>query len=169
MEKGACFKIGYIAKAHGLKGEVTIIVTEPVDLNSVDSAFVELKNTLVPYFIKDLSDRGDKAFVKFEEINSIEQANAIKGCSLYLPKDSRPKLKRGEFYDDEVIGFTVIDENLGELGSVTGVSSSGPNRLLSLSFKGKEVLIPLNSPFILSTNKSKKVIKVALPDGFLDI
>jgi 16S rRNA processing protein RimM len=169
MEKRECYKIGYVAKAHGLKGEVTIIVTEPVDLDPIESVFIEQKNTLVPYFIKDLSDRGDKAFVKFEEINSIEQANSLKGCSLYLLKEARPKLKRGEFYDDEVIGFKVEDETLGELGNVTEVSSSGPNRLLTVEVKTKEVLIPLNSPFIISTNKTKKVIKVALPDGFLDI
>lgn len=169
MEKRDCYKIGYVAKAHGLKGEVTIIVTEPVDLDPIESVFIEQKNTLVPYFIKDISDRGDKAFVKFEEINSLEQANGIKGCSLFLLKVARPKLKRGEFYDDEVVGFLVEDETLGELGSVTEVSNSGPNRLLSVAVKNKEVLIPLNSPFIKSTNKTKKIIKVALPDGFLDI
>jgi ribosomal 30S subunit maturation factor RimM len=38
-----------------------------------------------------------------------------------------------------------------------------------VAVKNKEVLIPLNSPFIVSTNKTKKLIKVALPDGFLDI
>jgi 16S rRNA processing protein RimM len=169
MEKRECYKIGYVAKAHGLKGEVTIIVTEPVDLDPIESVFIEQKNTLVPYFIKDISDRGDKAFVKFEEINSLEQANGIKGCSLFLLKVARPKLKRGEFYDDEVVGFLVEDETLGELGSVTEVSNSGPNRLLSVAVKNKAVLIPLNSPFIKSTNKTKKIIKVALPDGFLDI
>ncbi|NOS56928.1 MAG: 16S rRNA processing protein RimM [Cyclobacteriaceae bacterium] len=169
MEKRDCYKIGYVAKAHGLKGEVTIIVTEPVDLDPIESVFIEQKNTLVPYFIRDISDRGDKAFVKFEEINSLEQANGIKGCSLFLLKVARPKLKRGEFYDDDVVGFLVEDETLGELGSVTEVSNSGPNRLLSVAVKNKEVLIPLNSPFIKSTNKTKKIIKVVLPDGFLDI
>ncbi len=169
MEKESCFKIGYVAKAHGLKGEVTIIVTEPMDLDSVESVFVELKNTLVPYFIKELSDRGDKAFVKFEEINSIEQANAIKGSSIYLPKETRPKLKRGEFYDDEVVGFAVEDEALGSLGEVTEISASGPNKLLVLLYKSKELLIPINGPFIKSVNKTKKLIKVELPEGFLDI
>jgi 16S rRNA processing protein RimM len=35
--------------------------------------------------------------------------------------------------------------------------------------EGKEVLIPVNSPFITSINKSKKKISVNLPEGFLDI
>jgi 16S rRNA processing protein RimM len=169
MEKDSCFKIGYVAKAHGLKGEVTVIVTEPVDLESVESVFIELKNTLVPYFIKELSDRGDKAFVKFEEINTIEQANGIKGGSIYLAKETRPKLKRGEFYDDEVVGFDVEDANLGSLGEVVEVSANGPNKLLVLNYNSKELLIPVNGPFIKSVNKTKKLIKVELPEGFLDI
>jgi 16S rRNA processing protein RimM len=169
MEKDSCFKIGYVAKAHGLKGEVTVIVTEPVDLESVESVFIELKNTLVPYFIKELSDRGDKAFVKFEEINTIEQANTIKGGSIYLAKETRPKLKRGEFYDDEVVGFDVEDADLGSLGEVVEVSANGPNKLLVLNYNSKELLIPVNSPFIKSVNKTKKLIKVELPEGFLDI
>ncbi|MCX8492581.1 MAG: ribosome maturation factor RimM [Cyclobacteriaceae bacterium] len=169
MEKQDCYKIGYVAKAHGLKGEVTIIVTEPVDLDPIESVFIEQKNTLVPYFIKDLSDRGDKAFVKFEEINSIEQANGLKGCSLYLLKEARPKLKRGEFYDDEIVGFAVEDELTGILGNITEVSTNGPNKLLVVNYLGKEALIPTNGPFIKSVNKTKKLVKVELPEGFLDI
>jgi 16S rRNA processing protein RimM len=169
MEKEKCFKIGYVAKAHGLKGEVTIIVTEPVELDSVESVFIEIKNTLVPYFIKQLSDRGDKAFIKFDEINTLEQANSLKGGSIYLPKETRPKLKRGEFYDDEIIGFVVEDETIGILGSITEVSANGPNRLLVINYLGKEALIPTNGPFIKSVNKTKKLIKVELPEGFLEI
>jgi 16S rRNA processing protein RimM len=169
MEKEKCFKIGYVAKAHGLKGEVTIIVTEPVELGSVESVFIEIKNTLVPYFVKQLSDRGDKAFIKFEEINTLEQANALKGGSIYLPKGTRPKLKRGEFYDDEILGFVVEDETIGILGNITEVSANGPNRLLVINYLGKEALIPINSPFIKSVNKTKKLIKVELPEGFLEI
>jgi len=169
MEKGQCFKIGYVAKTHGLKGEVTLIVTEPIDFELVESVFIELRDSLVPHFISSFSDRGDKVFIKFDDIDTPEKAASLKGGSLYLPKEARPKLKRGEFYDDEVVGFLVVDESLGELGEVTEVSSSGPNRLLSVDVKGKELLIPINSPFVISTNKTKKTIKVALPDGFLDI
>ncbi len=169
MEKAACFKIGYIAKTHGLKGEVTIIFTDAADLESVKSVFIELKDNLVPYFIEHVSSRLDKAFIKFEDVNSLEAASVLKGCSIYLDKSLRPKLKRGEFYDDEVIDFTVEDEDLGLLGTVKEVVQSGPNRLLTLDYLGKEVLIPVNGPFILSLNKSKKKIMVQLPNGFLDL
>jgi 16S rRNA processing protein RimM len=169
MDKNLCYKIGYVARTHGLKGEVTAILSDSIDLEEIKSLFIEVRNDLVPHFIESFSDRGDKTFFKFEDIDTTENANELKGCSLYLPKTIRPKLKRGEFYDDEVLGFQVEDKTLGLLGTITEVSPTGPNRLLTLNYNTKEVLIPVNGPFITSTNKTKKLIKVDLPEGFLNI
>ena len=169
MNKQDCYSIGYISKTHGLKGEVTAIITEPIELDSIESVFLEIKGTLVPHFIKSFSDRTDKAFIKFEDVNTIEQAMGLKGSTLYLSKSVRPPLKRGEFYNDEIVGFVIEDENLGHLGFLKQVIQSGPSRLLEIDCNGKEILIPVNGPFIKSINKSKKTIRVSLPEGFLDI
>ncbi len=169
MNKQECYPVGYISKTHGLKGEVTAIFTEPIELDDVESFFIEIKDGLVPYFIESCSDRGDKAFIKFEDISSPEQAANLKGSMLYLNKSVRPPLKRGQFYNDEVVGFTVEDENEGILGTLKQVIESGPTRLLEIDYLGKEVLIPVNGPFVKSVNKSKKLIKVSLPEGFLSI
>lgn len=169
MDIDSCYKIGYVAKTHGLKGEVTIVVSESIPIPKTTSILVEVNGTLVPYFIQSVSDRGDKAFVKLEDVDSPEQAKALKGCSLYLPKKVRPQLDRGGFYDDEVIGFEVEDEKLGLLGQIREVVQIGPNRLLAIDRPAKEILIPIQGPFIQSVNKSKKKVKVDLPAGFLDI
>ena len=141
----------------------------PADLSSFDSIFLEQNNRLVPYFIETVSGQGKKTFLKLEDIDSVDAAKAISKQSVYIPKSKRPKLERGEFYDDEVSEFEVIDTALGLLGKIDGVVAAGPNRLLSVEFQGKEVLIPINGPFIKSINKTKKRIEVELPEGFLDI
>ncbi len=169
MDIDSCYKIGYIAKTHGLKGEVTIVVIESIPRQKTVSVLIEVKGILVPYFIESISDRGDKAFVKFEGVDNPEQAKALKGCSLFLPKKVRPPLGRGEFYDDEVIGFEVEDDKLGLLGEVREVVQIGPNRLLAIDRHDKELLIPVQGPFIQNVNKSKKKVRVDLPEGFLDI
>ena len=169
MDINSCFKIGYIAKTHGLKGGVTAVFSEAGEFESLESVFIEVKHNLVPYFVESFSDRGEKGFIKFEDINTFEQAEALKGCSIYLPKTVRPKLKRGDFYNDEVIGFEVEDLRQGFLGAVKEIVESGANRLLSVDRSGKEVLIPINGPFITSVNKSKKKIQTDLPEGFLDL
>ncbi len=169
METTFCFKIGYIAKTHGLKGGVTANFSEAGEFDSLESVFIEINHSLVPHFIESYSDRGEKGFIKFEDVNTFEQAEALKGCSIYLPKTVRPKLKRGDFYNDEVVGFEVEDLHIGILGDVKEIMESGANRLLSIDRSGKEVLIPVNGPFIKSVNKSKKKIQVELPEGFLDL
>jgi 16S rRNA processing protein RimM len=170
MEISECYKIGYVAKTHGLKGEVTIVLgQECPDLKSIKTIFVERTGQLIPYFIDTISLKGDKAFLKLEDVNSAEGAQALKGSSLFLPLKERPKLARGEFYNDEVIGFEVVDDTKGTLGHVEAVFEQGPNRHLILNQNTKEIMIPVNGPFITGINKTKKRISVNLPEGFLDI
>ena len=168
MDVRDTYKIGYVMKTHGLKGEVTIATTpECPELDGVENIFIEHRQQLVPYFVESVSFKGDKAFVKLEDVDTLEQASDLKGLSIYLPKTERPKLARGEFYSDEVIGFEVSDEE-GVLGKVRDVVEAGPNRFLSLD-NDRETLIPINGPFIKSVNRTSKKIKVELPEGFLDI
>jgi 16S rRNA processing protein RimM len=171
MEIDSCFKIGWILKPHGLKGEVTVMLDEdaPEDFSSIESVFIEQNKRLVPYFIKAISTQGKKAFVKFEDIDSVETAAKISKQSLYIQKSIRPKSGRGEFYNDEVIDFEVHDEEKGLLGKIREVMQAGPNRLLVVDYDEKEVLIPVNGPFIASVNKTKKRVLVNLPEGFLEL
>lgn len=171
MEIKSAQKIGFILKPHGLKGEVTVSLDAgiPEDIESLKSVFLEKDNGLVPYFIEAISVRGQKAFVKFEDVNSLEMAGEISRQGIFIPKPERAKSKPGEFYPDEVIGFEVYDESDELIGTIKEVMDEGPNPMLIINHKTKEVLIPLNSPFIQNVDKRKKKFTVNLPDGFLDI
>ena len=113
--------------------------------------------------------KGSKAYLKLEEVNNREEAEKISKSPTFLPKSSRPRSRRGEFYDDEITGYEVADTILGSLGKITGVVQAGPNKLLAVGYGEKELLIPVNSPFIDAINKSKRQLTVTLPEGFLDI
>lgn len=171
MEIDACFKIGFVLRTHGLKGEVTLSLDDdvPDNLESLQSVFLEKDKRLIPFFIHTIAVQGKKALVKFDDITSIDEASRLVKHAVYLEKSKRPKSVRGEFYNDEIVGFEVTDEAVGLLGPVAEVMQAGPNRLLAVDYQGKEVLIPVNSPFILSINKRNKAVTVRLPEGFLDI
>jgi 16S rRNA processing protein RimM len=171
MNKEDYYPVGFIMKPHGLKGEVTVSLNpdSPADWNSLEVIFIEKSNTLVPYFIEHVSARTDKAFVKLEDVSTPEQAALLKNHSLFLPKNERPKLNAGDFYDDEIMGYDIVDETMGRLGSVKEIERAGMNRFLILDHHGKEVMIPAQPPLVKSINRSKKKITVNLPEGFLDI
>lgn len=163
--------MGFIMRPHGLKGEVVLALDPqaPEDLASVKTLFVEVREQLLPFFVESVSVKGSKAYLKLEEINNRDEAEKICKSPTFLPKSSRPRSRRGEFYDDEIIGYEVTDTTLGSLGKITGVVQAGPNKLLAIDYGGREVLIPVNSPFIDAINKSKKQLTVTLPEGFVDI
>ncbi|MDQ2656135.1 MAG: ribosome maturation factor RimM [Bacteroidota bacterium] len=158
-------------KPHGLKGQVTIALDPeaPEDLKSTETLYLDIKGKLLPYFIESISLKGNKAFLKLEGVDTPEEAQLITRSAIYRPRSSRPKSRRDEFYEDEIVGFEVTDTHLGPLGRITEVVHAGANRLLCVKEGSREILIPLNGPFVGSINKTKKRISVTLPEGFLDI
>lgn len=170
MNIKSCFQIAYVMKTHGLKGELTIaLLPDCPPFELLKSIFLQTGTQLVPYLIESASIKGIRAYVKLEGVNDAEAAAQLKGCPIFLPKNQRPDLPKGEFYSDEVVGYEVVDAKLGLLGTVKEVMETGANRHLVIIKQGNEVLVPLNGPFILGVNKSKALIRVDLPEGLVDL
>lgn len=164
------YSIGKITRPHGLKGEVTVVIhSDAPELSTTEVVFIKTTDHFVPYFIESVSMKGKKAYVKFEGVGDLKDAEAIAQLNLHLPKAVRPKPKGSDFYDDEIIGFAVQDESFGTLGSIREVIYSGSQRLLSIQFREKELLIPVNGPFIKKIDNQNKTMTVLLPDGYLDL
>ena len=170
MKVSDAFEVGYIARTHGLKGGVIININQQFELPLVRgiALFVQQGSILIPYFIKEASVKGDKAYVTFDDVVSVEQAKPLTKHPVYLPREARPKLRGAEFYDDEVEGFTVL---LGTqvLGQVAEVVWSGTQRMLEVKGTVKDLLIPINTTFIVTVNRVTRTIHVELPEGFLDL
>jgi 16S rRNA processing protein RimM len=166
-----CYPIGRVLRPHGLKGEVTLTLEHgaPDRLDTLEVLYLDQQGSLIPYFIGSASIKGRKAYVKFHDVDTFEQAKEISNRSMYLPKSKRPPLQKGQFYKDEVIGFKVLDVDLGALGSISDVIQSGEQSLIVVSGGTKEILIPVNGPFIKGIERKREVIHVELPEGFLDI
>lgn len=170
MELSSCFRIGQVIGPHGIKGAMTLYLNEEApDLTDVETLFAEKNGRLIPLFLQQVSLKGNRAYVQFDGITSIEKAEVYKKCDLYLPKSLRPELAEGEFYPDELVGYEVIDDRAGVLGSVKTISQMGLNRLIVVERPENELLIPVNGPFITTIDPEKKRVLVSLPDGYLDI
>ena len=103
------------------------------------------------------------------DIETIEDLEGLKGCTLHLPDSQLPKLEGKEFYFHEVIGFNVRDIHEGELGKVVKYYDQSHQVLLSVDHHGKEILVPVSDDIILGLDRVKKIIDVSLPAGLVDI
>ncbi|MTI19767.1 16S rRNA processing protein RimM [Fulvivirga sp. RKSG066] len=171
MNIDACYQLGYIIKKHGLKGELNIFldVDFPAEYTQLESVFVEINEKLVPFFIDHISLNGNKAIVKFDEVDTAEAADELRGQKLYLPLSSLPDLEEGQFYYHEVIGYLMKDANSGDVGKVASILAGPQQDLFVVDAEGKEVLVPVSDGIIKGIDHSKKIVEVELPEGLLDI
>ncbi len=171
MRKEDCFELGFITKLHGVKGNVVLHldVDYPDEYEELESVFLELRGNLVPFFIDDIRIQGNKAIVQFEDINSTDEAEAIKGCAAFLPLEFLPQLEDGQFYFHQVIDFDVV-ENEKVLGKVAFFNQGSAQTLMIFTHtSGKEVLVPVTDSIFLGADLEKKQLFVNLPGGLLDI
>jgi len=173
MRIDECYQLGYISKTHGLHGEVSVFldVDYPEAYKEMESVFLQLKGsgTLVPFFIETIRPQKDGAILRFEDIDTIEQAEELAGAQLYLPLDQLPVLEEDQYYFHEIVGFSIQDENEGTLGIIKDVYEAGAQDLIAMDYREQEVLIPLNDEIVLKVDKEQQIVYTRLPDGLLDI
>ncbi len=172
MDKKDCFFVGKIVKKYSFKGELLIKLDtdEPEMYEGMESVFVELRNNLVPFFIESSQlHKSELLRVKFEDVESEEDADSLLKCALYLPLEFLPKLEDDKFYFHEIIGFTVEDVNFGKVGLVKSINDSTAQALFEIDRDGIEILIPMNDAFIKNVDKEKKVITVETPEGLIEL
>lgn len=168
-----CYQLGYVVKTHGLHGELSIMldVDFPDAYQNLESVFVATSgsDTLVPFFVEHTAVRQNKALIKFEEIDTIEEAETLLKARLYLPLERLPSLEDDQFYYHEIIGYTVEDQQQGTLGTVRDVYESTGQDMIVMQYREKEVLIPINDDIVPRVDKKQSIVYVALPEGLLDI
>lgn len=172
MNKADCFELGYVAKLHGFKGEVSLFldVTNPSDYASLDAVFIEINQQLTPFFVESLKLK-NKGFaaVKFEGVDTENDAKVLLRKRCYLPASILPDLDDKHFYDHEIEGFTVIDHEKGNVGILSQVVDLSVNPLLQIDNKGTEILIPFVEGLIVKVDRKKKELHVAAPPGLIDM
>jgi 16S rRNA processing protein RimM len=172
MQKENCFYLGKIVKKYSFKGEVLVKLDtdQPEIYNNLDTVFIELKNNLIPFFIeRSQLHKSQLLRIKFEDVTTEENANALIKSELYLPLELLPKLKGDKFYFHEVIGFTVKDVNFGNVGIIKGINDITSQALFEIDRDGVEILIPLNDDFIKKVDRENKTIIVETPEGLIDL
>jgi len=171
VTKDDCFQLGKITKTHGVQGELVFFldVDVPDAYEELDSVLIDVKGELVPYFVESISVNRNRAIVALEEVNTIEEAQKLINCDLYLPLDNLEELGGESFYFHEIVGFRVRDEALGELGTVTTVYSMSTQDLIAMQYRGQEILIPSHSEIVKTVDRTNRILNVNLPEGLVDV
>lgn len=155
--------VGKIVNTCGLKGELKVINSsdfykERYKKGNVLSVMNADKNINKEFTVSSVRKNDKFIYVKFKEINSIEEAEIYKESFIMVDGESLEKIDDDTFYHYELLNMDVYF-NDKVIGKVIEISDNGPQDLLRISDGDKSFLVPFLDEFIGEIDvKSQKII-----------
>ena len=166
-------KVGKIVNSHSLKGEVKVISStdfEEERFKKGSKLLITRGNQLIREVVVE-SYRNHKNFllVKFEEIDSVEEAEKLKNLQIKIDSTEVGELEENEFYFHEIIGCQVFDENDKNLGEIIDILTPGANDVWVIKGEnGKEILIPYIEDVVKQIDITNKKVNIEVMEGLID-
>jgi 16S rRNA processing protein RimM len=134
--------VGKVAKAHGLRGEVTLmaISDNPGRFAAGSTVYTEAGREL---HIRSCRGDGARLLVTFEGVEDRTSAESLHGAMLVVPRSMLPALPAGEYWPHDLEGCAVVTESGRGLGTIIDVIPNQANDLwVAADEAGTETLIP---------------------------
>lgn len=167
-------QLGKITSAHGIKGAVKVYsYAESIDSFHLHDALILIDTSGCQTTHHVLWVRPHKNGVRLalKEIDNRNQAEALVGCAVCVPKASLPALDPDTFYWDDLIGMAVYATDGEHLGQVTQIIRTGANDVYVVKtpadYPVDELLLPAVASVILDVNVAENRMQVDIPDGLI--
>jgi 16S rRNA processing protein RimM len=112
-----------------------------------------------------------RVVLKFVGIDSIDDAETLRGLEVCIPRAERAPLEDGAVYISDLIGCLLVDSRTqGEVGKIAGVDrEASATPMLVIETPPGEVLVPFAKAFAPRIDLAAKRIEMQLPEGLLDL
>ena len=93
------FQVGAVASVHGIKGEVKVFPTtdEPEKFKKLKTVWMKTAKEEREITLQTVKFFKNMAIVKFEGIDSPEEAHKYRGATLWIPRAEAVPLKKDEY------------------------------------------------------------------------
>ena len=164
MDEPVYLTIGIIGKTHGLKGEALLIVLTDFPERIRKGKYVFLGEEHLPYIIESVRNHSKGLLIKFENVDTIEVLEPLRGMNVFVKTKSLPPLPEGEYYHYQLLGMTVLNEDDKIIGVLTEILATGANDVyVVIQEDGKEELIPALKTCLIRVDVEQKQMVVKVP------
>lgn len=152
--------VGRIGKAHGVNGEVSVLVLSDVPDRFSVGAELWLEDGR-PLTVAEARPHRDRLLVRFHGIDDRTHAEALQTSLLVVPESASPELPGGSWWDHQIEGCELETETGRVLGTVREVIHTAANDVWSaVDGGGNETLIPVLKDVLVSVDVAGKRIVV---------
>jgi len=156
--------VAVLLKPRGNRGEVTAhsLTSHPERLGRLKT--VHLFGSGQAYEIEKVWAHDGTPVFKFQGVDSISDAELLRGAEVRVPASERVEPEAGEFFHSDLIGCEVRDAATNRLiGKVTGWEEYGGPALLEVD--NGRILVPFVKAICVDIRPADRVVRVTLPDG----
>jgi len=164
--------VGRIARAHGNRGQV--IVNPDTDFPEERFApgaelFVKRGADMRSLRVATARMHQGRPVVGFEGVETIDDAEALAGTELRVPREQLKALPPGMFYRHDLVGCRVETTDGRAIGTVKDVEADAGGSRLVVDGASGEILIPLAVDICTTIDPAAKRIVIAPPGGLLEL
>ena len=159
--------IGAIAGSFGVAGEVRLksFCTEPEAIAGYGPLYTEDGSR--SFTIRLTRPVAGGLGARLSGVATKEQADALKGTSLFVDRARLPALPDDEFYHADLIGMAAHDPGGVRIGTVQAIHNHGAGDLLELAGPGlkQSLVVPFTREVVPSVDLAARRVIVDLPEG----
>jgi 16S rRNA processing protein RimM len=159
--------IGKILAPWGIKGKLKVEVVTDFPQRFAPSSKIYIKRQ--PMTIDGTEWHKRKAIIKLNSVDSVEQAQRLKGQPVEIHHSQLQPLPEGQYYHFQLIGLEVWTTQGELLGNITDILAAASNDNYIVSTAKGNILIPAIEDVIKSVDLDKGRLVIEAIDGLLSL
>lgn len=153
MSRPEYVELGYVARAHGLKGDVRLkLYNEATEIFEISNHVYLIgpgEQPIRRIGVVSCRPGGSERLTRFKGTDDRNAADALVGAKVLVSRAQLPPLEPDEYYHFELIGLKAIDASGDPVGVLEDVYSGPSNDVYVIRLTGgQELLVPAIGAFV---------------------
>lgn len=164
--------IGKISRHHNRNGEIKCLILSdyPERFLDLDRVFLESGEDIKRLHLESVRFHKDYAIIKFEEVDSLVEAQKLKDYYVKLPSHEALELPEGHFFMHDLIGIEVYTEEDDEyIGILEDIITTGSHDIYVVHHGKEEYLIPAIHEIVKEIDVENRKMIIDPTEGLLEL
>lgn len=157
--------VGAIVGAQGVRGQVRVKSFTAAAADVAAYGPVESEDKSRRFVLKVMGEVKGLVIARLEGVNDRNEAEAMRGTRLYVPRDRLPKTEEDEFFYSDLAGLRVEATDGTVIGNVKGLADFGAGEVLDIGrAEGGSFMVPFTKAAVPVIDLAGGRLVVVPPD-----
>jgi 16S rRNA processing protein RimM len=162
--------IGQVIRAHGVRGEISVIVLTdfPERFATMEWVYLGDQTEAKSFHLEKYRWHKQNVLLTLAGVTTRTQAEKLRGQLVQIPIEEAMPLPEGSYYPHQLLGLQVMTSAGQRLGVVTDILETGANDVYVIKGESQtEILLPAIPDVVKAIDLEKGQIVVELLDGLI--